>query len=68
MQIEYKLAYDDTLSEEMIKEAGIELIYVSEILTGMPQSEFETIAWINKPEWDVFREDTGKIAFDMLKG
>jgi len=50
------------------KEAGVELIYVSDILTGMPQSEFETIAWVKKPEWDVFRDDVQKVVFDMVSG
>ena len=50
------------------KEAGIELIYISEILSGMPQSEFDSIAWVVKPEWDEFRKDIDKIVFDMLSG
>jgi len=50
------------------KEAGIELIYVSEILTGMPQKEFDMIAWVKKPSWDEFRTDIEKIAFDMVRG
>jgi len=50
------------------KEAGLELIYISDILTGMPQSEFETITWVKKPEWDEFREDINRIVFDMMNG
>jgi len=50
------------------KAAGIELTYISDILTGMPQSEFETIAWVKKPEWNVFCEDINKIVFDMMSG
>jgi len=50
------------------KAAGIELTYISDILTGMPQHEFETIAWVKKPEWDVFCEDINKIVFDMMSG
>jgi len=34
----------------------------------MPQSEFETIAWVKKPEWNVFCEDINKIVFDMMSG
>ena len=48
------------------KEAGLELTYISEILTGMPQSEFETIAWVKKPSWDEFRSDIERIVFDMM--
>ena len=54
------------IQEARQKEAGIELIFISEILTGMPRSEFEAIAWVNKPDWNQFQEDIGKIAFDML--
>jgi hypothetical protein len=54
------------IQEARQKEAGLELTYISEILTGMPQSEFETIAWVKKPEWDEFREDINRIVFDMM--
>jgi predicted nucleotidyltransferase component of viral defense system len=47
------------------KEAGLELVYISEILTGMPQSEFETIAWVKSPSWDEFHADIERIVFDM---
>ena len=53
------------IQEARQKEAGLELIYITEILTGMPQSEFETIAWVKKPEWDEFRADIDRIIFDM---
>ena len=56
------------IQEARQKEAGLELPYVSEILTGMPKSEFETIAWVKKPEWDVFCGDIEKIVFDMMSG
>jgi len=50
------------------KEAGLESVYISDILTGMPQSEFETIAWTKKPSWDEFRHDIEKIVFDIMQG
>jgi len=56
------------IQEARQKEAGLELIYVSEILTGMPQSEFETIAWVKKPAWDEFCDDINRIVFDMMNG
>lgn len=31
-------------------------------------SEFETIAWTNKPSWDEFRNDIDRIVFDMMSG
>jgi len=54
------------IKEAREKEAGLELTYISEILTGLPQSEFETIAWVQKPEWDVFSRDINQIVFDMV--
>ena len=60
--------WSQIINEARKKEAGIELIYVSQILTGMPESEFEKIAWVKNPGWDVFRKDIEKIAFDMLSG
>jgi len=58
--------WSEIIQEARQKEAGLELTYISEILTGMPQSEFETIAWVKKPRWDTFREDINRIVFDMI--
>jgi len=56
------------IKEARQKEAGLELVYVSDILTGMPKSEFETVAWTKKPDWEVFRSDIEKIVYEMLSG
>ena len=61
-----EIDWHTVIQEARQKEAGIELIYISEILAGMPQSEFEMIAWVKKPDWDEFRNDIGRIVFDML--
>ena len=60
--------WSQTINNARQKDAGIELTYISDILTGMPQSEFETIAWTKKPTWEEFRSDIDKIVFDMLHG
>jgi hypothetical protein len=60
--------WTEAIREARQKEAGLELIYVSQILIGMPQKEFDTIAWVKKPDWKDFQEDIKKIAFDMLNG
>ena len=57
-----------TIKDVRQKDAGIELTYISDILTGMPQSEFETIAWTRKPSWEEFRSDIERIIFEMLHG
>jgi predicted nucleotidyltransferase component of viral defense system len=56
------------IHEARQKEAGLEYIYISEILTSMPQSEFETIAWTIKPDWEVFRNDIDRIVHQMISG
>ena len=56
------------INEGRNKEAGLELVYISEILISMPQSEFETIAWTKKPSWQEFRNDIARIIHDMISG
>jgi len=56
------------INEARNKDAGLELVYISEILTSMPQSEFETIAWTKKPSWQEFRDDIDRIIHDMISG
>ena len=60
--------WSEIIKEARQKEAGLEFMYISEILTGMPQSEFETIAWVKKPTWEEFSEDINKIVYDMMSG
>jgi len=56
------------INEARQKEAGLELVYISEILTSMPQSEFETVAWTKKPGWHEFRNDIERIVLEMISG
>jgi hypothetical protein len=56
------------INEARNKEAGLELIYISEILTSMPESEFETITWTKKPGWQEFRNDIDRIVYEMMSG
>jgi predicted nucleotidyltransferase component of viral defense system len=50
------------------KEAGIEIPIICDILQGMPQSEFETITWSKKPDWQEFRNDIDRIVYEMMSG
>jgi len=54
------------IQEARQKEAGLDLTYVSEILQSMPKNEFDTISWVEKPNWDKFKNDINNIVFDML--
>jgi len=56
------------IKEAQNKEAGLELVYISEIFKSMPQSEFETITWTKKPSWQEFRDDIDRIVHDMISG
>jgi hypothetical protein len=56
------------IQEARQKEAGLEFSYISEILTCMPESEFETISWTKKPDWQEFRNDIERIVFEMMSG
>jgi len=56
------------INEARNKEAGLELVYISEILTSMPQSEFETVTWTKKPSWQEFRSDIDRIILEMISG
>jgi len=60
--------WSQAINDARQKEAGLELTYISDVLTGIPQSEFKTIAWTKKPTWDEFRNDINQIVFDMMHG
>jgi hypothetical protein len=62
------VTWPEIIQEARQKEAGLEIPIICEILTGMPESEFETINWIEKPEWHIFRNDINRIVFDMMSG
>ena len=61
-----KINWPLVINEARQKEAGLELVYFSEIMTTMPRSEFETIAWTRKPAWEEFRADIEQIVFSMI--
>jgi predicted nucleotidyltransferase component of viral defense system len=56
------------IHEARQKEAGLELTYIGDILRGMPQSEFENIAWIRRPDWREFQADIDRIVYEMISG
>jgi len=60
--------WSQAIHDARFKEAGIELPVICDILRGIPQSEFETIAWTKKPDWDEFRNDIDRIIYEILCG
>jgi hypothetical protein len=63
-----KVDWQQAIQDARQKEAGIEIPIVCDILQGMPQSEFETIAWTKKPGWQEFRNDIDRIVQGMISG
>ena len=45
-----KIDWASAIQEARQKEAGLDLTHVSEILKSIPKSEFDMVAWINKPD------------------
>ena len=64
--IREKINWVQAINDARQKEAGVELSYVTQILSSMPKSEFDTIVWTNPPSWEEFQEDIKKITYDML--
>ncbi|MDR2923922.1 MAG: nucleotidyl transferase AbiEii/AbiGii toxin family protein [Treponema sp.] len=63
-KVDWQLAINDARQ----KEAGLEIPIICDILQGMPQSEYETIAWTKKPSWEEFRNDIDRIVHEMISG
>ena len=61
-----KVNWKKAIQEAQQKEAGVDIPIVSDILRGIPKSEFETIAWVKKPGWEEFYGDIERIVFEML--
>jgi hypothetical protein len=68
MALHEKVDWQQAINDARQKEAGIEIPIVCDILQGMPQSEFETIAWTKKPDWQEFRGDIDRIVHEMISG
>jgi hypothetical protein len=58
--------WPEIINEARAKEAGLEVPIIGEILTTMPESEFEKISWTHKPTWETFRADIDRIVSDMM--
>ena len=61
-----KIDWASVIQEARQKEAGLDLIHVSEILRSIPKNEFDKILWIKKPDWNMFMDDIHNIVMDML--
>jgi predicted nucleotidyltransferase component of viral defense system len=58
--------WPETFKQAREKEAGIEIPLVCEIITGIPEGEFDSLKWVNKPRWQDFRADIDRMAEAML--
>ena len=66
--LQEKIDWKQAIMEGRQKEGGLEPIYVIEIIKEIPESEFETIAWVKKPSWEEFRNDIDRIISDLMSG
>ena len=64
--IHEKIDWPSIIHEAGQKEAGLDLIYISEIMQSMPKHEFDSIAWVKKPDWDQFKNDINNIVYNIL--
>ncbi|GHV84476.1 hypothetical protein AGMMS50230_00840 [Spirochaetia bacterium] len=60
------ISWPEIIREARQKEGGVDVPIIGEILRGMPQSEFDTVAWTKKPGWPRFCADIEKIVLDMM--
>jgi predicted nucleotidyltransferase component of viral defense system len=63
-----KVDWQQAINDARQKEAGLEIPIICDILQGMPESEFETIAWTKKPSWQEFCGDIDRIVLEMISG
>ena len=63
-----KVDWPQAIHDARHKEAGIEVPIICDILTGMPESEFETILWTKKPTWEEFSSDINRIVKEIMNG
>jgi predicted nucleotidyltransferase component of viral defense system len=61
-----KIDWSEAFRQAREKEAGIEVPLVCEIISGLPESEFDGLKWIHKPRWQDFHADIVRMAEDML--
>ena len=62
------IVWPDIIAEARQKEAGIEPTYICQILEGMPKTEFDTIAWTQKTDWQTFQDDITRIVQEIMHG
>jgi hypothetical protein len=58
--------WPQVINETRMKDAGLEIPLICEIMTTMPKTEFDKILWVKKPTWETFRADIDKIVYDMM--
>jgi hypothetical protein len=60
--------WGNIISEAREKELGIEPIVIADLMRSIPQEKFNSIKWINIPEWKNFFSDYKVIIQEMLNG
>jgi hypothetical protein len=58
--------WPEIFREAREKEAGIEVPLIGEILSGIPEGEFDKLQWVRKPRWQEFRADIDRMIEAIL--
>ena len=64
----HAFSWESILDEARQKEEGVEAPLATEILLGMPESEFRSVRWNTAPSWQAFQADLSIIASDLARG
>ena len=59
-------SWAEIINEARQKDAGVDLIYIAEVLKTIPMHEYENINWTKDPGWELFKKDIDRIAFEMI--
>jgi predicted nucleotidyltransferase component of viral defense system len=62
-----KIDWSEAFRQAREKEAGIEIPQICEIMSGIPESEFDSLKWIDKPRLRDFRADIDRMVEAMLR-
>lgn len=59
--------WKEIFKETNEKDEGIEPTMVAEIITTMPESEYNSIKWKTTPDYETFKKETNKMAIEIIK-
>jgi len=64
----YYFEWKELLREAKTKDAGMEAIAIVNIVRSFPLGKLDQIKWAEKPDYDLFKADLGRISDDIFYG